>query len=74
MSRTMQNTQTGKIIVFAKGADSSIIPLSLKADDQIDEAVSIFANQGFRTLTFATRELNSIVGERDPKDYLNEMS
>jgi magnesium-transporting ATPase (P-type) len=60
--------------VFAKGADSSIIPRSLNKDIQIEQAVSDFANQGFRTLTFATKKLNLTTGERDAQDYLNEMT
>lgn len=45
-----------KILLFTKGADSSIFPLAKGPDST---HVDNFAKQGFRTLVFAMRDLST---------------
>jgi magnesium-transporting ATPase (P-type) len=44
MSRVLQNSETGEVIVFTKGADSSLIPLCVKSNEQIQRSVDHFAS------------------------------
>lgn len=57
MSRVVQNIETNQILVLSKGADSSIIPRCVSSNKDIEISIEAFANSGYRTLTFAYREL-----------------
>ena len=57
MTRVVKNLQTGKVLVFCKGADSSIIPRSVRKDIDVEKGVNSFANLGYRTLTFGYKIL-----------------
>ena len=52
---------TGRITVYTKGADSSVIPRCIGPMGVVDHtqwAVEVFADKGLRTLCLATRELS----------------
>jgi magnesium-transporting ATPase (P-type) len=62
MMTVIVQTQKGKILVFTKGADTSVEPLLVGLDekdkmtlDNLDD----FANEGLRTLVYAYKELKS---------------
>ena len=57
MTRVVKNLKTGRVLVFCKGADSSIIDRSIKLDSHVQNGVNHFANLGFRTLTFGYKSL-----------------
>jgi magnesium-transporting ATPase (P-type) len=59
MSRVVKNIETGEVLVICKGADSSIIPRSIDLDASVQTSIDIFANQGYRTLTFGYRKLKN---------------
>jgi magnesium-transporting ATPase (P-type) len=59
MTRVVKNVETGEVLVICKGADSSIIPRSVVLDDSVQKSIDIFANQGYRTLTFGYRTLKN---------------
>lgn len=69
MTRVVRNKETGQIIAFTKGADSSIFPKSVtklpsEAETSVVNSVDKFANKGLRTLVFAKRVLDpSLVTE-----------
>ena len=64
MSVMVQDKQTGKYYVFAKGAESKIMekltPESAQSalKKRIEESVFSFGGQGLRTLVFAMREMS----------------
>lgn len=68
MSRVVQNKETGQILVLSKGADSAIIPRCIETNSEIETSLNNFANLGYRTLTFAYKELASF----DVVDTLNQ--
>jgi magnesium-transporting ATPase (P-type) len=49
--------ETGKIFVFCKGADQSIISRCKVKDQTVEKSVEEFADKGYRTLTFGYRVL-----------------
>ena len=59
MTRVVQNIKTEQVLVFCKGADSSIIPRCTTSIEDIQLSVDKFANQGYRTLTFAFKQLKN---------------
>lgn len=59
MTRVVQNIKTEQVLVFCKGADSSIIPRCTTNNEDIQLSVDKFANQGYRTLTFAFKQLKN---------------
>lgn len=44
--------------MFAKGSDSSILPLTNEQNPSITKALDSFAKKGYRTLLFAIRDLS----------------
>jgi phospholipid-translocating ATPase len=58
MSIILRSLQTGKIILFCKGADSAIFKNTVAGDVQSCEtAIRLFAHSGWRTLGLSYREL-----------------
>jgi magnesium-transporting ATPase (P-type) len=60
MMTVVVQTQKGKILVFTKGADTSVEPLLIgldKKDRATLENLNDFANEGLRTLVYAYKEL-----------------
>jgi len=52
--------ETGKIFVFCKGADQSIISRCKVKDQTVEKSVEEFADKGYRTLTFGYRVLSNV--------------
>ena len=53
-------TESGKIVLFTKGADNVIIPLGKDPEDTTNISVNKYAREGLRTLCMATREIEKI--------------
>lgn len=61
MSVIVKRPSDSKLFVFTKGAESSIFPRAVKDEEKMrlcSTAVEHYANQGYRTLVFAMKELN----------------
>jgi|LauGreDrversion4_2_1035121.scaffolds.fasta_scaffold116622_2 magnesium-transporting ATPase (P-type) len=59
MSVIVKRLSDGKIFVFTKGADDKLAPLSKdsNAAKGVEDQVNKFAQEGYRTLMFAMREI-----------------
>ena len=61
MMSIVVKTTSGEYILYSKGADSSLLPLtkfsSQKENDEIIETINKFATRGFRTMVFGRRVL-----------------
>jgi phospholipid-transporting ATPase len=64
MSVIVERVSDSRLVLFTKGADGSILPRA--KDGEVEkglrckESVDMFANQGYRTLVFAMKELVNI--------------
>ena len=62
MSVVMKRESDGKLLLFTKGADSSVLPLAIySASGEVAKAAleaGSYAQEGLRTLAFAMRELD----------------
>ena len=59
MTRVVQHTETGLVLVLCKGADQSIISRCVVKDQSVEKSVEEFADKGYRTLTFGYRILSN---------------
>ena len=56
---------TKRVLVFSKGADSSVLPLVKEGDEALDkvyEDCDGFAEDGLRTLAFGYRQIEGLEG------------
>ena len=71
MSVVAKDLSNDRIVSFVKGADIAIMPRLTEESKQNDQesidAMNSFAEEGFRTLMFAKKELSSLTTEYDIK-------
>ena len=67
MSVVAKDLSNDRIVSFVKGADMAIVPRltkeSLQTDQTTIDAMNSFAEEGFRTLMFAKKEMSSLTTE-----------
>lgn len=62
MTVVVKRDSDGKLLVFTKGAESSLFPRAVKDEAKLtacSESVDQYARLGYRTLVFAMKELNA---------------
>lgn len=59
MSVVVKRVSDGKFLVFTKGADDKVAPLGKDSSiaSRVEKQVNKFAQDGYRTLMFAMREI-----------------
>ncbi len=62
MSVIVKRVADDKILIFTKGADEKLVPLATSTQNQAEiqslkQNVTSYAQQGYRTLAFAMREI-----------------
>ena len=59
MSVVMRKPQSGEIVLYTKGADTTVLPLCQYIDsEKVNQELDHFAESGLRTLVFASRILS----------------
>lgn len=68
MSVVLKREKDGKLLLFTKGADGVILPrashspqVNIEYKDRMHKQANEFAQKGYRTLTFAMRDLTGVI-------------